>query len=220
MTKKIIPITCNGAELIDVNLFIPIQGNLKTRTREQLYGLRSSIIKYGFSFPVFVWKDGKDYFTLDGHGRDFVSKELVSEGWRFKQKDGIVNTSLPCCFIDAKNRIQAKEKLLALNSEYGNITKEGLISYILEPGFELKIENLKTSLIIPNINLEEVELNLSGSQIRFDKIVNEICEKLNLKVKEVFDYKIGKGDQFTRKFKGDKLENTIKANDLFFEIRK
>ena len=63
-------------------------------------------------------------------------------------------------------------------------------------------------------------LNIGGSQYRFDIVVNEICEILNLKVKEVFKYKIGKGDILTQKFSGDKLENTIKANDLFFEVSK
>jgi DNA modification methylase len=61
-------------------------------------------------------------------------------------------------------------------------------------------------------------INIGGSQYRFDLVVNSICEKLNLKVKELFDYKIGKGDHLVNKFQGEQMENTIKANDLFFEI--
>jgi hypothetical protein len=99
MLNKIIPITCTGTELISIELLEPIQGKLKSRTREQLYGLRSSIIKHGFSFPIFVWNDNGKYFTLDGHGRDFVCGELVKEGWRFEQKDGTINTCIPCCFV-------------------------------------------------------------------------------------------------------------------------
>lgn len=166
MSDKQIPIACTGTELIGIELLNPIQGKLKSRTREQLSGLQNSIIKYGFSFPIFVWNDNGKYFTLDGHGRDFVCSELVKEGWTFLQKDGTTSTSVPCVFIDAKDRIEAKEKLLALNSEYGEITEEGLISYILEPGFELKIDDLKDSFMIPEINLEEIGLNLSGEEIR------------------------------------------------------
>lgn len=162
MSDKLIQIACTGTELINIELLESIQGKLKSRTREQLYGLRSSIIKYGFSFPIFVWNDNGKYFTLDGHGRDYVCCELVKEGYRFLQKDGAINTAVPCVFIDAKDRIEAKEKLLALNSQYGEITEEGLISYILEPGFELNISELKDTLMIPEFNLEEISLNLSG----------------------------------------------------------
>ena len=63
-------------------------------------------------------------------------------------------------------------------------------------------------------------LNIGGSQYRFDLVVNSICEKHNLKVREIFDYKIGKGDHLTNKFSGDQMDNSIKANDLFFEISK
>ena len=169
MSDKLIQIACTGTELVSIEMLTPIQGKLKTRTRQQLYGLRTSIIKYGFSFPIFVWKDNGTFFTLDGHGRDFVCGELVKEGYNFLQKDGTTNTSVPCVFIDAKDRVEAKEKLLALNSQYGEITEEGLISYILEPGFELNIPELKDSLMIPDFNLEEISLSLSGEAIPDDE---------------------------------------------------
>jgi hypothetical protein len=165
MSDKIIPITCTGSALIDVRDLMPIQGNLKSRTRQQLYGLRTSIMKHGFSFPIFVWSDGYTNFTLDGHGRDFVCSELVYDGYKFKQKDGSLTTSIPCDFIDAESRIEAKEKLLALNSAYGNITEEGLLSYIFEPGFELNVDSLRDSIMIPGINLNEIELNIPGESM-------------------------------------------------------
>jgi DNA modification methylase len=63
-------------------------------------------------------------------------------------------------------------------------------------------------------------INIGGSQYRFDQVINSICEREGLAIKELFDYKIGKGDHLVKKFQGNRLENTIKANDLFFEIRK
>jgi hypothetical protein len=62
-------------------------------------------------------------------------------------------------------------------------------------------------------------INIGGSQYRFDQVVNSICEKNGFAIKEIFDYKIGKGNHLVKKFQGDRLENSIKANDLFFEIR-
>lgn len=158
MNGKIVEINCSSAALIPVKLLTPIQGKLKSRTREQLHKLRNSILKHGFSFPIFIWKDGETNFTLDGHGRDFVCGELIDEGWMFLQKDGSLNDCVPCDFIDAKDRVDAKEKLLALNSEYGKITDEGLLDFIFELGFELKVENLSDTILIPELNFDEVSL--------------------------------------------------------------
>lgn len=164
MDEKIIPITCTGSNLIEVSLLKPIQGNLKNRTREQLYKLRSLIFLHGFSFPVFVWFDGENYFTLDGHGRDFLCKELISEGWKFKQKNGEITTSIPCDLIDADDRVHAKNKLLALNSGFGKITEEGLYSFIFEEGYELNFEEVKPSLEIHDIDLIEFENHFFSDQ--------------------------------------------------------
>lgn len=169
MDKKIISVSCTGTDIIEVNLLTSIQGRLKYRTREQLNCLRSSILKYGFSFPFFVWKDADIYYTLDGHGRDFVCKELVGEGWQFKQLDGTISTSLPCVFIHAKDKVEAKEKLLALNSSYGEITEEGLLSYIFEPGFELNVSSMTDILMIPGIELGTLNLDIKDEKNEDEK---------------------------------------------------
>lgn len=156
---KIIPITCTGTDLIDISQLKPIQGNLKERTREQLIKLRGMIIKYGFSFPIFVWHNQDNYYTLDGHGRDFVCKELVKEGYLFQQKTGEINTKLPVNFIDADSRQNAKEKLLAVSSSFGTITDEGLYEFLFEPDFEINFEEMKNLIDFPQIDLEEFELN-------------------------------------------------------------
>ncbi len=158
--EKIIPVTCTSSHLIEIADMRPIQGELKSRTREQILKLRNLILKYGFSFPMYIWFDGETYFTLDGHGRDHVCKELIDEGYKFKQKDGSVSTTLPCVFIDAKDRKEAKEKLLAVNSSFGKITEEGLLSYLFEPGFELAFEDIKESLELPDVDLFEFEEKL------------------------------------------------------------
>jgi len=153
--EKIIPVTCTSSHLVDIEKLKPIQGKLKSRTRKQLYSLRSLIIKYGFSFPMYIWQDGNIQYTLDGHGRDYICKELVKEGYAFQQKDGSVSAQLPAVLIDAKNKIEAKEKLLALNSSFGTITEEGLIEFIFEPYYELhEFLSLKENLDIPDINLD------------------------------------------------------------------
>lgn len=161
MNDKIIPITCTSSHLIEIEKLYPIQGNLKNRTRRQLQSLKEQIFKHGFSFPLYIWFDGEKHYTLDGHGRDFISKELLAEGYRFKQKEGDIGSSLPCVFIDADNKVHAKEKLLALNSHFGTITEEGLLEYLFEPGFELNFSDIKEHLDFPEIDLSIVEAKLS-----------------------------------------------------------
>lgn len=165
MTEKIIDVKCTSSHLIDVNDLTPIQGNLKTRTRQQIISLRDLIIKYGFSFPVFVWNDGETNFTLDGHGRDYVCRELVKDGYIFRQQSGELDSKLPCIFVEAKDRIEAKEKLLAINSSHGTITNEGLFSYLFEPDFELDPEPFKDLITLPGVDLVEFVESLTEPDV-------------------------------------------------------
>ncbi len=217
--KKVIPVTCTSTHQIEVNQLQPIQGNLKTRTREQLQNLKSMILKYGFSFPIYVWQDKEIFYTLDGHGRDFVCKELIKEGFQFKQKDGNINTTLPCIFIDAKNKVEAKEKLLAVNSSYGRITEEGLYAYLFEPGFELNFEEIKLSLDLPEIDLNKISLadyNSVPSEVLND--VPDINDKTFSKINDLFIFdgrhRVMCGDS-TQKKDVQKLMGKIKADMVF-----
>ena len=59
-------------------------------------------------------------------------------------------------------------------------------------------------------------MRLSGNyEKNIDKAVNSICDELDLQVKEVFKYKIGKGDQIVSKYSGNK--KTL-DNDLLCDI--
>jgi len=158
--ERIIPITCSSSHTIEISQMRPIQGNLKSRTREQLLKLRSLILKYGFSFPIYLWYDGVDYYTLDGHGRDYICKGLIEDGFKFKHKNGEVNESLPAVLIDAKNRVEAKEKLLAVNSSFGKITEEGLSAFLFEENLELNLAEMKELLELPEVDLIEIEQKL------------------------------------------------------------
>jgi ParB-like chromosome segregation protein Spo0J len=80
------------------------------------------IEKYGISFPFFVWSKDSRNRVLDGHGR---LKAL------YKMREaGAEIPPLPVVYIDAKDEAEAKQKLLLVNSRYGEITSEGLESFI------------------------------------------------------------------------------------------
>ena len=118
---KSISIKCDTKDFLELAEMTELQGNLKARTDIDFDKIKLSIIKYGFSFPFFVWKgEGKNYI-LDGHGRMACLCKM--------QKDGYLIPPLPVVFIQASDKKEAKQKLLRLNSQYGQMSKDSVLSF-------------------------------------------------------------------------------------------
>lgn len=129
-----------------------LQGNLKQLKDKQLFQMIASFVKYGFSFPFFVWidKDGTKW-VFDGHQRlntlNYLSQNALyairdkgQVAISDTQKEGYLRIELPEKFpyvsIEAKNKKEAKEKLLLANSQYGEVTKEGFDEFTAELDFD------------------------------------------------------------------------------------
>jgi hypothetical protein len=166
---KSIDIRCKGSRYIRIDSLINFQGNLKELKKEEYYKLKTSLIKYGFRFPVLVWEnEGQNYF-LDGHQRIFVVKELLKEGYTIED--------IPVVDVEAKDKQEAKKLLLFINSRYGKITDEGLYEYIETSG--LDFAELKTELDLP-----EIDLNKFGASYYEDiEIKEKEIEKLEIENK-------------------------------------
>lgn len=148
--KKQIPITCTGSKTVPLDELQNFQGNLKTLEKPQLDKLKRSIVKYGFSFPVFVWGTQ----ILDGHQRLFATKELV--------KDGYMVADIPVVEIEAADKKEAGEKLLALNSSYAKITGEGLYEFLHD--MDIDIGALADDLELPDIDMDKFLTGWVGGQ--------------------------------------------------------
>ncbi|HEU4344389.1 MAG TPA: ParB N-terminal domain-containing protein [Candidatus Binatia bacterium] len=122
----------------------PLQGGLKTLPREKYKKLKKSILRHGISFPFFTWKHGGKLYILDGHQRDKALLRLQRIGYKIP--------ALPIDFIEAKNETEAKEKILLLSSQYGEMTEESLLEYI--KGADLDLEDLEETVDLPTLNLE------------------------------------------------------------------
>jgi DNA modification methylase len=118
---KTISIKCETQDKLELAELTELQGGLKERTDVDYDKIKLSIIKYGFSFPLFVWKSGKTNYLLDGHGRFSTLCKM--------QKDGYIIPPLPVVYVSAKNKTEAKQKLLRLNSQYGKMTKESVLTF-------------------------------------------------------------------------------------------
>ena len=118
---KTISIKCDNEKTLELADMTELQGGLKERTDIDYDKIKLSIIKYGFSFPFYIWKSGKTNYILDGHGRFETLCRM--------QKDGYIIPPLPVFYIKAKDKAEAKQKLLRLNSAYGRMTKESVLEF-------------------------------------------------------------------------------------------
>ena len=116
-----IRVTCQAADLLPVDAILEFQGGLKTVTRENLDKLKRSILRHGFTAPIFVWR-GADNHILDGHQRLKALIEFRQEGYDIPL--------LPVVYVDADSEDHAKEKLLYITSQYGEFTSEGFSEFV------------------------------------------------------------------------------------------
>lgn len=163
---KTIQIKCKGSREIEIDQLIDLQGDLKELTKVNAEKLKRSILKYGFSFPVFVWENKKSDYIIDAHQRKAVLLKMRDDGYTIPK--------LPIVDIEAKNKKEAKEKLLMLNSQYGKITDDGLYEY-LEVG-NINFDNIKDDLEF-NFDLDRFDDNFYNE---LDLKVDEVEGKLSL----------------------------------------
>ena len=142
---KIIPIMCGqGLRTVSYRSLVPFQGSLKEMSQDSANKLRASILKYGWRFPVYVWRDGETDYIHDGHGRLNVLKSLIAEGYMIDK--------IPVVDIQADDRRMAAALLLAVNSKYGTITGEGLYEFTHE--FDIDPIELE-AFDLPDIDLND-----------------------------------------------------------------
>lgn len=118
---KTIAIKCDNEKTLELADMTELQGGLKIRNESDYEKIKKSILTYGFSFPFFVWKSGKTNYLLDGHGRYGTLEKMREEGY--------IIPPLPVYYVKAKDKAEAKQKLLRLNSSYGKMTKESVLEF-------------------------------------------------------------------------------------------
>lgn len=144
--NKIIPVTCEGSDYIAILDLVEFQGDLKFLSKEAELKLINSLSSHGFSFPVFYWYDevsGQNYM-LDGHQRIAVVRRLMDEGFTIGK--------IPCCKIEAFNREDAKRKLLAVTSQYAEITEDGLRMFLEEDNIDFG--SVSEQILLPDIDVD------------------------------------------------------------------
>lgn len=132
----------SGCQTAPIESFNTFQGGLKKLDKKNLKRLKESIIKKGFTAPLFIWKGN----ILDGHQRKTALQSL--------SEDGYIIPDVPYVEIEAENEKDAKEILLTYVSQYADVTNSGLEDFIKEAGLNaLELDaftNLDLGTLIAN----------------------------------------------------------------------
>lgn len=143
--------TVNYKDLVD------IQGDLKMIDRKALEKLKNSIKKHGVFVPKFVWKDEDRFYIIDGHQTKKALEELEKEGYEIPE--------IPYVEVEARNKKDAADKLLQINSRYGKINPNTTFFKV----FDLEPEIVE-AIEIPELVWEEGDENIKEGLIEDDEI--------------------------------------------------
>lgn len=171
-----IKITCEGSDAVPLETLQYFQGNLKTLTKPQYEKIRKSIEKYGFAFPVFVWKDGETNHIIDGHQRVFTVREMLNDGFTLA-------ADVPVAWIHAKNKTEAKKKVLLSASRYGRIDEVGAADFLED----VELDDLLDMVDIPELTMELAGIDKRGGE-DYEGLIDEFGTKRTGEGNEMYFY--------------------------------
>lgn len=139
-----IDIQCEGADSVDIRDLTEFQGDLKTLSPDNAQKLRNQILDIGFSEPIAVWRSGGENYILNGHQRLSVLLGMEADGYDIPP--------IPVSYVEARSYGEAKRKVLALTSQYGEITHGGLDEFLAETDIA-DLDDFR----FPEIEMEDLE---------------------------------------------------------------
>ena len=152
-----VTMACSGAERVALADLHELQGNLKSLSDERFDQLKREILRDGFSFAVHAWRDpnGK-VWILDGHQRTRVLRQI--------EADGYAVPPVPISLTEADSLEQAKQKLLAAASQYGQMERQGLYEFYQDVG--LTPDDLIDRYSFPEIDLPDFKADFFDASER------------------------------------------------------
>jgi len=159
-----IVIKCKGAGTLALDAITPLQGRFKILTDDNRKRLCREIMVDGYLEPISVWEDATSakIYILNGHQRREALLWLRDHGWT--DDDGVhwnvKIPQLPVNYVDAKDLAEAKRNVLALASQYGSVSTQGLRSLVEELG--ITHEDLASQFNFPEIDIAAL---MSGLEV-------------------------------------------------------
>jgi len=142
-------IECTGTKAMTLGDLVRFQGGLKTLPEENYQAFKAQLLKLGFSSPFHLWQAPDQAWKLvDGHQRLTTLTRMAEEGVEMPD-------AFPAVEVFAADEQQAKQKVLALASQYGKIDGEGLRLFALEAGLS-KLE-IKSEFRLLDVDLKALD---------------------------------------------------------------
>jgi hypothetical protein len=129
---------------------LDFQGDFKSRDIYDIENIITSLLKYGISFPFFVWRHEELSYCIDGHGRKSALSLLRERGYTIP--------AVPVVYLMANDQAEARHKFLRLNSRYGTMTEESILDFIGDIAIDF------SELSIPDI----FNIDFSAKELVYD----------------------------------------------------
>lgn len=149
-----IKVLVDGADAVEYTKLNNFQGDLKVLSESSYEKFKKNLIENGFIEPISVWIDDSDkgkIKILNGHQRLSTIKRMV-------ENEGFQIDEIPINYVEASSYTDAKKKLLALTSEYGEMSVDGMIDFLQD--IDMSVEEISTYLndvtSLKNINIDDV----------------------------------------------------------------
>lgn len=156
---KIIQINCEGAHAVAWQELHPFQGDLKKLTIENYEKFKAEILRDGYCEPITVWRrefeddgvpfpaGGIRWTILNGHQRLATIREMV-------ETEGYQVGLLPVSIVRIRDEQHANDLVLALTSQYGEMSVESVAKFAKERG--IKVELIVQRYRFPEVNGKEL----------------------------------------------------------------
>lgn len=151
-------VTCKSADTIPLDKIIDFQGELKELNQKSYTKLKESILLHGITFPLSCWLSKNVYYDLDGHQRCKVLKRMRDEGY--------VIPDIPVTLVDAKDKKEARKKLLLASSSYADITPQSLNNFLKDSGIDF--EEVEDLIKIPDLDMNAFRKQFYQEGIKAD----------------------------------------------------
>ena len=119
MAEKEVRISCKGSHEVNLSEITPIQKDLKDLSEKNYQKLRNEILNEGFVAPFMLWDDK----IVDGTQRHRTLNKMKAEGIKMPDK-------FPAVEVHAGTETHARRLILALSSNYGEMTDDGLFEFL------------------------------------------------------------------------------------------
>lgn len=145
--KDTVKIAIGDKIMVDISELEDFQGELKELSVTNYEKAKASIMKHGFSFCPHIWKMKGKLYLLDGHQRWRTLNKMREEGFTVPK--------IPVIEVKANGFKEAKEKVLAAASQYGEITSEGLYQFLHES--EIDPSTVEVTYNFPEIDMQKFQ---------------------------------------------------------------